>query len=149
MKALRDEFEPLLISPRGIHPTFELCKAAWDEYRIIEDGCSLDEQIRRAHTWLSRADRTQGINKRAGTSSRLKHLVESWFSARQERDVSVSNGSFLMAAHRLGFKIEPSHIRHASGLIIRDGLNAYINISQQSIMNSCRETYPETPEAPR
>src|SRR5215469_13451763 len=82
MKALREEFEPLLISPSGIHPTAELCKAAWDEYRMIEDDCSMDEQIRRAHTWLSRVDRTQGINKRAGTSSKLKHLVESWFSRR-------------------------------------------------------------------
>jgi hypothetical protein len=75
--------------------------------------------------------------------------VESWFSARQDGDVSVSNGCFLMAAHRLGFKIEPSHNRLASGLIIRDGLHAYINISQQSIMNCYREFYPQPPEAPR
>lgn len=145
MKTLRDEFEPLLISPLGIHPTAELCTAAWDE-----DPCDdrLLEEIERAEIWLRLANRTREVNKRVGKSYGLKHGVESWFRARQRGDVFVSNGCFLMAAHRLGFKIEPSHGEYRLiGLIIRDTLNAWINISSHSVIERYREAEMSGPGA--
>jgi hypothetical protein len=104
---LRAEFEPLLLSGYGLHRDPVQCKAVWDR-----EPCSdarLAAQVARATEWLSHWPRTKVINKKAGTSCGLKHVAEHWHRARSPgRDYYISNGALLMAAHRLGFMIEPT-----------------------------------------
>jgi hypothetical protein len=131
---LREEFEPVLISSHGLHLTPELCQAGWDS-----DGPSgrhddyLSAQIARADEWLRLQSQTKHINTRIGTSYGLKHEVERWHRenrSNQFLDCYVSNGCFLMAAHRLGFRMRGRVADYCWGpKFIRDCFNAYITIS--------------------
>ncbi len=131
---LREEFEPLLISPRGCHLNAELCKSSWGDAPISDE--QLLQQIERAEIWLDGCRRTKQINGNVGSSYGLKHRVESWWRNQKGDlgDVYVSNGCFLMAAHRMRFKIKPIPSRYCAGAgFILDCYNAHLNISSRSL----------------
>jgi hypothetical protein len=132
MPTLREEFEPLLISPLGCHLNAELCRAAWDGNWSEED---LKQMIAIADEWLRLQPRTTEINVAAGTSYRLKDRIQPWWkSLKRKGDGYVINGCFIMAAHRLGFQLRPSPPNYVTAATLRerDCLNAYINISGRS-----------------
>jgi hypothetical protein len=129
---LRKEFEPLLISPSGCHLDRDLCRASWDKWDKERERDWWRQQVVRADTWLRLCQPTKRFNKRIGTSYGLKHQVERWWRCRNSKDVYVSNGCFLMAAHRLGFRMKPVEARYcAAGGYIWDCHNAYLNISSR------------------
>jgi hypothetical protein len=132
MPTLREEFEPLLISPLGCHLNAELCRAAWDGNWSEED---LKQMIAIADEWLRLQPRTADINTAAGTSYRLKDGIQPWWkSLKRKGDGYVINGCFIMAAHRLDFQIRPTRPSFGRTGVVsgRDCLNAYINISDRS-----------------
>jgi hypothetical protein len=142
MTGLREEFEPVLISPHGLHLDAELCRIAWeDEVESVTKHQSwkewenhLREEIAKADEWLRLCGRTQYVNKRVGTSYGLKHAVEHWYRSKYGGDGYLCNGCFLMAAHRLGFKMKG---KPALYCFKKDGVydcfNAWINISSREM----------------
>jgi hypothetical protein len=131
MPTLREEFEPLFISPLGCHLNAELCRAAWDGSWSEED---LKQMIAIADEWLRLQPRATEINVVAGTSYRLKDRIPPWWkSLKRKGDGYVINGCFIMAAHRLGFQIRPTRPNYRTAGAVRglDCLNAYINISDR------------------
>lgn len=68
------------------------------------------DEFDRACEWLQQHVRTKNVNRRAGSSYRLKHLAE-------RKDGYISNGMLIAAAMHCGFKLQ------------RIYENAYINIS--------------------
>jgi hypothetical protein len=125
-KALREEFEPQLISPYGLHLDIARCARGWDTWPLDEAG--LLAQIEAAAAWLSQVERTKSINPRIGTSYELKHIAEAWAGR------YISNGCFLMAAHRLGFRMAGTEAIHwPSGPDRLDCWNTYIDISTRSV----------------
>ena len=95
-----------------------LCEQSWPQFET-------------ASAWLETVQTTKAINRRI-TSYGLKHVVEGW--ARHgglahdcESDIFkygyVSNGMFICAAVRLGFKIE----------VIPCTPNVWINVSSKSL----------------
>jgi hypothetical protein len=118
--SLRDEFQPRLISWYGMHRDPELCHLAWAAAGDSEP--QLADEIARASEWLSRWPKTTNINRRAGTSYGLKHRAEDWYAARGT-PCYISNGALLMAAHRLGFRLEPTE-NWSDGFA-----NAWLNIA--------------------
>ncbi len=77
----------------------------------------------------------KAINHRQ-TSYSYKHTVERWAAANGRRQY-VSNGSFLMAAKRLEFRIQPKESRYCCSRAVSpsgyvwDCYNAYLNIGAQ------------------
>jgi hypothetical protein len=133
MTRLRDEFEPLLLSSYGYHINAANCAKAWDEECC--DDARLEQQIARADVWLRQVGRRKTINSKIGSSYGLKHRVEGWHRQRQSGDCYVANGCFLMAAHRLGFKVQPLMGRYygpGKGPSW-DRLNAFLNISSRAL----------------
>jgi hypothetical protein len=127
---LRAEFEQLLISPYGLHLDAERAARGWEKYSDCDDR--LREEIARADEWLRLRPRTKAINRRVGTSYGLKHQVESWHRQRNPAgNCYVANGCFLMAAQRLGFKMEGVQGSYwgERGRTSWDCFNAYINLS--------------------
>jgi hypothetical protein len=142
MMSLREEFEPLLISDAGYHGSPELCKLAWDEEEAAFLSPERQEkweremathEIANADAWLRLVTRTEKVNERAGSSYGLKHRTEEWHH-KAGRWGYCSNGHFLMAAKRLGFKMRPywSHYYVASGTRW-DCFNAYLNVSRRGL----------------
>jgi hypothetical protein len=136
---LREEFEPVLISPNGLHYTPELCRQSWDdEYEKHQPWEKWDEVLReeivKADEWLRLCTRTKQINKTIGTSYGLKHTLEHWWEKTKGVDGYVCNGCFLMAAHRLGFKMKgcPGSYCFRGGFV-DDCFNAYLNISSRGM----------------
>ena len=119
---LRDEFEPLLISRYGLHRDPAVCKVMWDREG---DEAHLREEIVRATEWLTTWAKTKGTNRKAGSSYSLKHVAERWHERRRLGNPYISNGALLMAAHRLGFTVEPT--RRWSGDWY-DFSNAWLNV---------------------
>ena len=72
------------------------------------------EQVRICEDWLATFGKPRKTFNRQSYSYSLKHTVERWAGR------YVTNGAFLLAAHRAGYKIQPE-----SPL----GLNGLINIS--------------------
>jgi len=129
--ALRREFELQLISPYGCHLKPEICCCVW-ERRSWED---VPAQIAAATEWLSHVNRTKNINHHS-TSYRYKHEAERWSYANGGVDYII-NGSLIMAAKRMGFRIEPIVMGlrctpdlHPSGFIT-DCQIAYLNIGAE------------------
>lgn len=134
---LRTEFEPLLISPYGLHLDAERAARCWD---LTEQNGDTDEglggQIARADEWLRLCRRTKHVNRKAGTSYGLKHAVERWHRGLTPSiNCYVQNGCFLMAAHRLGFKMLGYAGRYfeGRGRMAWDCHNAWINISRRGM----------------
>ena len=137
MSGLREEFEPLLISPHGLHYTAELCRRAWDdEAENVSDWDRWEDHLRgeiaKADEWLRLQPRTKTINTRTATSYGLKHVVENWYRNKYGGNGYLCNGCFLMAAHRLGFKMKGRPGNYCfDGGYVRDCFNAWINISSK------------------
>jgi hypothetical protein len=78
--------------------------------------------------------KTRRINRSVGTSYGLKHAVEHWWERKNPRGNNyVSNGAFLMAAHRRGFVFKGKrgmYYFHGEGPQ-PDTLNAWLNISRR------------------
>jgi hypothetical protein len=127
--ALRDEFEPLLISPFGLHKDANLCLAYWGN----EEGCPAE--FERAWEWLQLWPRTKKINRSAGTSYGLKHAAERWHRNKRSGDPYISNGHLIMAAHRLGFAMEgipANYCGPGPREFTRDICNVWLNISKRA-----------------
>jgi len=75
------------------------------------------KEINICFAWLNKVVRKKSFNTNI-SSYGLKHLVE------EDRNTYVSNGAFIIAAIRSGFKIKQTWIRSP---------NIYINISNKSI----------------
>jgi hypothetical protein len=138
MSGLREEFEPLLISPHGLHYDIERCRRAWDdEVEGATKHQTWDEweehlrgEIAKADEWLRLQRRTKHVNTRTSTSYGLKHVVENWFWNKYGTNGYLCNGCFLMAAHRLGFKMKGCPSKYCfTGGYVNDCFNAWINIS--------------------
>jgi hypothetical protein len=83
---------------------------------------------------LRQVGRRKTINRRIGSSYGLKHRVERWHRDQGNDDCYVANGCFLMAAHRLGFLIEPITGRYyGPGGPRWDSFNAFVNISSRAL----------------
>jgi hypothetical protein len=125
---IREKFEPVLISPYGLHLSPELCREAWDH--VHEEEKILRGEIAKADEWLPLCQPTVHINTRVGTSYHLKHIVERWFRQKYGGNGYVRNGCFLMAAHLLEFKMKGMRARYCGW---RGGVwdchNAFINIA--------------------
>jgi hypothetical protein len=139
---LREDFEPFLLSPYGLHSSPELCRMAWDREVALatkdlpwpELEARLREEIARADAWLRLCDRTSRVNPRIGSSYGLKHKAENWHRVRHPDGNSyMANGCFLMAADRLGFVLRgvPGNYCFEGGYI-RDTHNALLNIRSGS-----------------
>jgi hypothetical protein len=139
---LREEFEPVLISPHGLHFDAELCRRAWEDQ--IETATKhqpwqeweevLRGEIAKADEWLRLCHRTKHINKRTATSYGLKHIVEDWWIAKHGGNGYLCNGCFLMAAYRLGFQMKGAPGRYCfKAGFVWDCFNAWINISSRDV----------------
>jgi hypothetical protein len=126
-RALRAEFEPLLISPYGCHLDAARCARGWDTSKESDED--LAEQIARADVWLQMMGPRRTPNRRI-SSYGLKHVVEGWHRERGTGGY-VANGCFIMAAHRLGFTLE--RIQGSYCGAGWDCFNAFLNISHRSI----------------
>jgi len=128
LEALRAEFEPQLISPAGCHLTAKLCRMAWEN--PLEDTPA---QVATAMAWLRMVNSRKTINRRQ-TSYGYKHEVERWAAANGGHHY-VSNGSFLMAAKRLGFRIQPYRANYCCSVSpsgsVGDCQYALLNIGTQ------------------
>jgi hypothetical protein len=123
---LREEFEPLLLSPDGLHPDAEACADAWD--RETSSDARLNEMIALADEWLRRCAKSRsGVNRRVPSSFGLKNIASRWHG-RDGHGPQILNGAFLMACHRLGFEMEPQEPRYVAKLKRHDA-NAWINIA--------------------
>jgi hypothetical protein len=125
---LREEFEPMLLSPNGFAADAASCAKEWDsfgyrDFTSEEAIASLRAQVEAASRWLSLCGQRKSINSSGGGSYSLKHQAERW-SRSQGGVPYICNGALLMAAVRLGFKLKrPSDVRP-------DYPNAWLNISQ-------------------
>jgi hypothetical protein len=118
--SLRDEFEPLLLSPDGLHPDAAACAKAWDRETSTE--VRLENMISLATAWLAHCKRSKaGINRRV-SSFGLSKICERWNGG-----LRVLNGCFLMAAHRAGYEMEAQPPRYVAK-IGRNDANAFLNI---------------------
>ena len=104
-RKLRDEFELLLLSPRGYHQTAAECACYWDtEAARVWNKADFDlnEHIALATRWLKTVKRRKTVNP-IDTSDDYRHMVEDWCGE------FVLHGCFVMAALRLGFVVQPMH----------------------------------------
>jgi len=139
--SLREEFEPLLISPHGLHSDAELARMGWDNEVAVatkhqpwpEWEAHLRDEIARADEWLRLCGRTIHVNTRCCTSYGLKHIAERWHVNSRGGNGYMSNGCFLMAASRLGFEMKGAWGNYCfGGRYVWDTFNAWINIRNQS-----------------
>jgi hypothetical protein len=121
MASLREEFEPLLLSPDGLHPDAEACAEAWDREKTSE--AELEAMIALADEWLRRCTRSRSVNVRIPSSFGLKNIA-----SRYHGGAMILNGCFLMAAARLGFQMERQAPRYVAK-IGRVDANAFLNIT--------------------
>jgi hypothetical protein len=118
---LRQEFEPLLLSPDGLHPDAKACAAAWG--RETSSDARLEAMIALADEWLRLCSRSRsGINRRIPSSYGLKNICQRYHGGER-----ILNGCFIMAAHRLGFMMEAQEPRYIDK-IGRVDSNAFLNI---------------------
>jgi hypothetical protein len=126
----RERFEPHLLSPKGAHLNADKCRKSWDEGQARWGEEFLGKQFDYCVEWLSLKGMIKNINRDVGTSYTLKHAVERY--CREKGDgIWIANGVLLMAAHHLGFKIEPYESNYCGGGW--DCYNAYLNISKKPI----------------
>ena len=125
MPSLRSEFEPLLISPDGLHPTAAACAKAWDAETATDER--LAEMIALADEWLKLCTRSRSVNTRTPSSYGLKSICSRWYG-RDGYGPKILNGCFLMACHRLGFAMQAQPARFVQK-IGRCDANAWINIA--------------------
>jgi hypothetical protein len=116
---LRQEFEPLLLSPDGLHPDAAACAKAWDRETSRDER--LEGMIELADEWLRTCTRSKSINRRVPSSFGLSKIAERWSGGR------ILSGTLLMAAARLGFMMEMQEPRFVAKLG-RDDCNAFLNI---------------------
>jgi hypothetical protein len=118
---LRGEFEPLLISPDGLHPDAESCGKAWNAE--TSSDARLESMIALAAEWLRTCTRSRsGVNRRIPSSFGLSKICERYHGGKR-----VFNGALVMAAHRAGFELEPQPPRFVEKLG-RNDANAWISI---------------------
>jgi hypothetical protein len=126
MPSLREEFEPQLLSPDGLHGDAAACRKAWDNE--TSSDARLNEMIALSAEWLERCTRSRsGINRRIPSSFGLAHICSRWHG-RDGSGPKILSGCLLMAARRLGFTMErqaPRFIRK----IGRNDANAFLNIA--------------------
>jgi hypothetical protein len=123
--SLRDEFEPHRLSPDGMHPDAAACGKAWD--RETSDDAKLEGMIALADEWLRLCGRSKDIDRTKPNSYSLKSICSRWHG-KHGFGPMILNGCLLMAAHRLGFKMEQQTPRYVEKLKRFDA-NAFINIS--------------------
>jgi hypothetical protein len=111
---LREEFEPLLLSPSGYQASPEDCASDWDRTDYTDE--LLAREVAVATAWLGLLERTAKVNPYS-SSYGLKHDCE-----RYSR-FYVCNGAFIMAAIRSQFMVER----------IERSPNAAINVSNRSV----------------
>jgi hypothetical protein len=121
MATLRQEFEPHLLSPDGLHPDAASCAKAWNVETSSDER--LEGMISLAEEWLKLCTKSRmGVNKRVPSSFGLSKICE-----RYHGGARVLNGPFLMACHRLGFMMEQQPPRFVAKLG-RDDCNAWISV---------------------
>ena len=141
MTSLREEFEPLLLSPHGLHRNAELCRMAWDDEVVgatkhqpwPEWEAHLEKEIARGDEWLRQCERTKNVNTKISTSYGLKHIAERWHEITYGGNGYMANGCFLMAAKRLGFLMKGHSANYCFGRgYVWDIHNAFVNIRKGS-----------------
>jgi hypothetical protein len=118
---LREEFEPLLLSPRGYQDSAEECARNWDQSDYTDE--LLAREVAVATAWLGLLERTAKVNPYS-SSYGLKHICEHYSR------IYISNGSLIMGALRLGFLVER----------IDRSPNAAINVSNRSVRKFSERT---------
>lgn len=92
------------ITANGLWPAPRLAGGVEGSARHPPD----ESEIEVCTAWLRKfADPTPRI-RRKHTSYGLKHAVERWTAREQGTRGYVSNGAFIEAARRLGYRIEPT-----------------------------------------
>jgi hypothetical protein len=102
--SLRAEFEPLRLSPDGLHPDAESCRKAWD--RETSSDARLEAMVALAAEWLALCTKSKSVNRRVPSSYGLKSIASRWHG-QDGFGPMILNGCFLMAADRAGFDMEP------------------------------------------
>jgi hypothetical protein len=124
MPTLREEFEPHLLSPDGLHASAEDCRKAWDAETSTD--ARLAKMIGLADQWLRECTKSSAINRRAPSSFMLSKIASRWFG-RDGFGPRILHGCFLMSAHRAGFKMQPAPPRYVDK-IKRNASEAFISI---------------------
>src|SRR5258708_8457676 len=133
LRCLGEEFEPELLSPQGLHLNSILCRRGWGTRLGTWPDAELAAQVSRAEEFLLLCKPAAKPNPKIGSSYHLKHIVEAWYRERYgaRRNSYVSNGWFLMGAHRLGLRmagiINPYYCLSVSETIL-DSFKAHIRI---------------------
>jgi hypothetical protein len=125
---IRAEFEPELVSPYGLHFGHDSCARGWDS--CPSGDADMRRQVAAADAFLREcvpARRTSDAS--VCNSYFLKHLAEDWHRSRGEHEY-VSNGALIMAALRLGLKVETPT---GFGWERREHHNPYIAVSAKSV----------------
>jgi hypothetical protein len=125
MASLREDFEPMLLSPDGLHGDAEACALAWNAETSSDER--LEGMIELADEWLRLCTRIRSVNTRAPSSYGLKNICSRWHG-RDGLGPKILNGAFLMAAYRLGFLMERQPPRFVEK-IGRCDANAFLNIA--------------------
>ena len=114
MMTLREEFEPLLLSPRGYQDSAEECALNWDQSDYTDE--LLAREVAVATAWLGLLERTAKVNPYS-SSYGLKHCCEHYSR------FYACNGALIMAAIRSQFMVERIDLSP----------NAAINVSNRSV----------------
>jgi hypothetical protein len=122
---LREEFEPVLISPDGLEPDAASCAASWNRETSSDER--LEAMIALVDEWLAECTKSSRINKRVPSSFGLKNICSRWHG-KNGWGPKILNGPFLMACHRRGYRMEAQPPRFV-GKIQRNDANAWISIS--------------------
>jgi hypothetical protein len=103
---LRAEFEPVLISPYGLHRNAIECRQGWDREKGSDE--KLAGMIYLADRWLRHCEPSRRINYTIPNSFSLKRFAERWHAARMGGNVygHMLHGCLLMACHRRGILME-------------------------------------------
>ena len=118
---LRAQFEPQGLCDNGFMDP-EQCAEFWNSSCERQGGRSLLREVDSAEIWLAVCEQTKAINTRS-SSYGLKHEAERWCRMRgHEGGGYICNGALLMAAVRLGFKVQRCSLTSP---------NAWLNISRR------------------
>jgi hypothetical protein len=99
---LRAEFEPGLLAPFGFCNDAEACVKSWDRW----NEAALQDQIDRSKHWLQLCGIIKTVYRKQ-SSYGIKHEAERWWRAKGAGHGGyISNGALLMAAIRLGMRVE-------------------------------------------
>jgi hypothetical protein len=93
--------EKFTIKAYGISPS--------EEDSVEGSGAPEEAQVTRCEVWLAEHARPQKNFSRIWTSYGLKVFVENWLSRNRVADTYVSNGAFIEAARRAGYRMTRSH----------------------------------------